>query len=115
MSTSIKLSSSRRGSRKKTPFEVRQLPPRQLCFFSSFAPLKQPFPLLQMAEDCVKKAFEFEDMNWNVLAAWAKEVFGGFGEKALDLLGMSANEVLATPHHTTTRDIFCARITLTRH
>eukprot|EP01060_Flectonema_neradi_P039108 TRINITY_DN8489_c0_g1_i1.p1 TRINITY_DN8489_c0_g1~~TRINITY_DN8489_c0_g1_i1.p1 ORF type:complete len:1088 (+),score=181.29 TRINITY_DN8489_c0_g1_i1:63-3326(+) len=47
----------------------------------------------EIAEDKVSKAFELEDMDWNVVAAWVKEVFGGFGEHAMDLLNMGPSEV----------------------
>ena len=51
---------------------------------------KTPF---EIAEDKVSKAFELEDMDWAVVAAWVKEVFGGFGEHAMDLLNMGSSEI----------------------
>ncbi|KAJ9454709.1 hypothetical protein DIPPA_29213 [Diplonema papillatum] len=49
--------------------------------------------VFEIAEDRVRNAFEMEDLKWNVVASWAKEVYGGFGEDAMDLLGMTHSEV----------------------
>eukprot|EP01063_Lacrimia_lanifica_P009240 TRINITY_DN16242_c0_g1_i1.p1 TRINITY_DN16242_c0_g1~~TRINITY_DN16242_c0_g1_i1.p1 ORF type:complete len:1142 (+),score=330.84 TRINITY_DN16242_c0_g1_i1:104-3427(+) len=62
-------SNSRRGSRakQKSPFEI--------------------------AEAKVHYAFDMEDMEWKVMASWAKDLFGGFGDSARDLLDLGPNEV----------------------